>query len=157
MEAVKDSFYVALRDRLANAQAGDAAAVSLFVCENARYAWLAYPDTLYLRWTGEAKLPVGAQCAGWRTLQCEIGYRTQGSELNSNEDRGRRLTALDEQLLAIISPRKAPLLDCKQDPPLPLDGVLFWTAPELEDAQEKLNGIQRTTKLSVLWREEAQA
>lgn len=153
MQTVKDSFHVALRDRLANAQAQDVAATSLLVCENARYAWLAYPDTFYLRWAGETKLPSDAQCAGWRALRCEIGYRTQGSELNSGDDRGRRLAALDELLLAIVAPRKAALLDCEQDPPLVLEGPVLWSMPEFEDAGEKLSGIQRVASINVLWQE----
>ena len=158
MQAVKDSFFIALRDRLANSASGDGAAPGLIVCENDRCTWLSEADTFYLRWKGEVELPVDAQRAGWLALQCEIGYRTRGTDNGSGVDRGRKFSALDAQLLAMGSPRQSCLLDCSQDPPTSLNAVILWTEPALNSAEDKLNGLQRVAQVSVLWRvEEVQA
>jgi hypothetical protein len=153
MQVVKDSFFIALRDRLANSETGGDAP-RLIACENDRCAWLAEADTFYLRWKGEVELPVDAQRAGWRALQCEIGYRTLGTEVCSGEDRGRKLSALDAQLLAAAAARKSELLDCEEDLPTALGAVILWTGPALKSAEDKLNGLQRLAQLSVLWRDE---
>lgn len=158
MQAVKDSFFIALRDRLKNSMTGDGPSPRIIACENNRCRWLADEDTFYLRWKGEVELPGDAQRAGWRALQCEIGYRTQGTDVYSSEDRGRKLSVHDGQLLAAASPRRAHLLDCSQDPPTQLNVFILWTAPSLKSGEDKLNGLQRTTQVDVLWRdEEAQA
>jgi hypothetical protein len=155
MQAVKDSFYMALQDRLAKTQQAEGSpATELLVYENQRCAWLANADTFYLRWTGETKLPADAHGAGWRAHCCEIGYRAQGTEMNAGEDRGRLLASLDAQLLAISAPRQTALLDYAQDPPTAFNALILWTTPVLNDAQEKLNGIQRTAEVTVLWRED---
>jgi hypothetical protein len=157
MQPVKDSFYMALRERLTNSQHAEGSGPTpIFVCENQRCAWLADPGAFYLRWSGEMKLPVEVQSVGWRALQCEIGYRTAGSDISSGEDRGRQLAALDGELRSVAAPRQAALVDYSQATPCSLNRVVLWTEPTFSDSQDKLNGIQRIAQLCVLWREEGE-
>lgn len=153
MQAVKDSFFIALRDRLAGLASDDGASPRLIACENDRCTWLAEADTFYLRWKAEAELPDDARRVGWRALQCEIGCRTQGTDVCSSEDRGRNLSRLDAQLLQAAAPRKAALLDSVQDPPVQLGAVILWTELTLKSVEDKLNGLRRVAEVNVLWRD----
>src|SRR5512146_2653480 len=92
MQAVKDSFYMALRQRLAQSyptrSMGDTNQPALIVCENVSQSWVPANDVFYLRWTSDEKLSPDASAAGWRAQQCEITYGTAGSESANGEDRG---------------------------------------------------------------------
>jgi hypothetical protein len=157
MQAVKDSFYMALRQRLAQSYPartmGDANQPALLVCENECEPWLPANDILYLRWTASEKLPADASAAGWNALQCEIEYQTAGTETANGEDRGRALAELDAELHAILEPRQTALLDYSQTPPSALNATLLWTHATLDDARDTGGVIQRTARVSVLWQE----
>ncbi len=157
MQAVKDSFYMALRQRLAQSYPtrimGDTKQPALIVCENVCEPWIPANDAFYIRWTSDQKLPVDASAAGWRALECEIGYSTAGTESANGEDRGRALAELDAELQAILAPRQTAFLDYSQDPPATLSGTLLWTRSVLNDPKDSGGVIQRTARLSVLWQE----
>lgn len=157
MQAVKDSFYMALRQRLVQSSPtrtmGDASQPAIVVCENVCEPWLPSNDVFYLRWTSGGKLPPDASAAGWRALHCEIAYGTAGSETANGEDRGRALAELDAELCSILMPRQTALLDYSLDPPASLNGTVLWTQPILDDAKDSGGLIQRTASVSVFWQE----
>ncbi|MDT8068673.1 MAG: hypothetical protein ROO76_10975 [Terriglobia bacterium] len=157
MQAVKDSFYMALRQRLAQSyptrSMGDTNQPALIVCENVSQSWVPANDVFYLRWTSDEKLSPDASAAGWRAQQCEITYGTAGSESANGEDRGRSLAELDAELHSILEPRQTALLDYTQEPPAMLSGTVLWTHATLDDAKDTGGVIQRTARLSVLWQE----
>ena len=157
MQAVKDSFYMTLRQRLAQSYPtrtmGDANQPALVACENVCEPWLPAKDVFYLRWTLDEKLPVDAIAARWRALQCEIAYGTAGTESANGEDRGRALAELDAELHSILEPRQTALLDYSQDPAAELGGTVLWTRPEFNDPKDTGGVIQRTARLSILWQE----
>ncbi len=157
MQAVKDSFYMALRQRLAQSfparTMGDANQPALVVCENVCESWVPANDVFYLRWTAQEQLPADAVAAGWRALQCEITYRTAGTEGANGEDRGRSLAELDLEFQSILEPRQTALLDYAPDSPAALNATLLWTHVTLDLAKDSGGAVQRTARVSVLWQE----
>ena len=111
MQALKDTFYLMLRDRVA---AGNAARVvtvrgisrpGVVVVENelpgASAAGSAIVDAFLLRWTGldvdtQGSLPLTG-------MTCTITYATDGMSGNGGMDRGRALTAMDEELSGALA------------------------------------------------------
>ena len=155
MQQVKDSFYMALRDRLCAANMADA--IDLVVVENSREMWLGEPGKIYLRWSEEPKVPIDALAAGWHALHCEMGYRVAGSDVANGEDRGRQLAVLDRLLGSVIEPRKTRLLDFSQTPAADLSKFILWAKPALDVVKETAADIQRPVHLNVLWQEEESA
>ncbi len=157
MQAVKDSFYMALRQRLVQSfparTMGDTNQPALVVRENICEPPVPVNDAFYLRWTADEKLPADASAAGWRALQCEIAYRTAGTESANGEDRGRALAELDIELHTILASRQTALLDYSQNPAAPMNATLLWTPARLDDAKDSGGIIQRTARLTVLWQE----
>jgi hypothetical protein len=148
---------MALRQRLAQSfptrTMGDTAQPALVVCENVSESWAPANDVFYLRWTADEQLPADASAAGWRALQCELTYRTAGTESANGEDRGRALAELDREILSILEPRQTALLDYTQQSPAALNATLLWTRAALDLAKDSGGAVQRTAHMSVLWQE----
>lgn len=161
MQAVKDSFYMTLRQRLAQLYPARTLAndgrPAILVRENEHESWTASNDAFYLRWLSDAKLPPDASSAGWHALSCEIVYCTGGTDGALGDDRGRALAELDAELLAILNPEQAPLLDYTQDPPADLRTTLLWTSTILQDAKDNGCVLGRSARITVLWQEGVQA
>lgn len=159
MQAVKDSFYMTLCGRLTQVNPartiGEAQRPAVLVCENENEDSLTTPEAFYLRWLGEATLPADAIAAGWQSLRCEIGYRTQGTELASGEDRGRVLAQLDRELRAMLDPRSVEIKDYGTTPETNLGAAILWITPKFQDAKDDVHGLQRTVDTEILWREDA--
>lgn len=157
MQAVKDSFYMALRQRLAQSfparTMGDANQPALVVCENVCEPLVPANDVFCLRWTADEQLPADALDAGWRALRCDVTYRTSGTESANGEDRGRTLSQLDFEFQSIVEPPQTALLDYAQDPPAARNATLLWTKATLDLANDSGGVVQRTARLSVLWQE----
>ncbi len=141
MQPTKDSFYVTLRDRLAaydpqrTITLNGATRPAILVMENEA-----------------AELPPrleGAFCLSWGTarpaqpatstlmaMECTITYRTSGSAANDEFDRGRNLSILDCDLLAICAPAQTAKCDYSRGVAAPLGSQLFWTQPALDSAKE---------------------
>lgn len=151
MQTVKDSFYMALRER---AQSSGTGCAQLAVVENERSASLARGDVFFVRFMGLPEVPDEATVAGWRKMRCEIGYRTDGSELSAGEDRGRKLSELDAQLRRLLEPRWTALMNYEITPAEALGERVLWTAPEFGAVEDGAEGIQRQVTLTLLWRAE---
>ncbi len=142
MQFAKDSFYMALRERLAAVNPGRVIAMNgvtrpaIVVVENETVS-AAEPvaDAFHLYW-GAARVSK-AHSGGERplmALECTIAYRTAGSG-DSGADRGRSLGALDEELLAICRPGWTGKRDYTQSPAVELGTNLVWTTPELGETE----------------------
>lgn len=159
MQAVKDSFYMALRNRLTQVNPartiGDAERPAVMVCENEKEDWLSTPEVFYLRWLGEGTVAADAVAAGWQSLRCEIAYRTGGSESASGEDRGRVLAQLDTELRAVLSPRSTGLKEYNSTPETDLGALILWTSPKFQESKDDSRGLQRAVETEIVWREDA--
>ena len=137
MQFAKDSFYMALCERLASVNPQRVVPVNgvdrtaVMVTENeANSAAAMLPDVFYLEW--RASRIVEKQGGGGRPLigiDCVISYGSQGTS-ESGVDRGRTLATLDGELLTICHPLHTRKRDFSQTPSVDLLAEVFWSAPE---------------------------
>ncbi len=108
LQEIKDTFYAALRDRVAAGNASRTVVVrgvlrpGVVVVENelpgATVDGISLVECFCLRWTD---LDVNA--AGLVQARCEIRYASDGSSGSAGMDRGRGLAAMDEELRAAVN------------------------------------------------------
>jgi len=107
MQNARDTFYVALRDRLAAVNPARTMVVrsvarpGLLVEENELASANAPADVFRLRWTGLRVDATGA--LPLVVMNCEIRYATDGNAGNGGMDRGRLLAAMDAELVAAVN------------------------------------------------------
>jgi hypothetical protein len=163
MQSIKDSFYIALRDRLATLNPARVVTVlgvtrpAVLVIENLLAdASPLLPEALYLNFGEITTEPITQRLEQpLLRMNCEITYWTQGSDALSGQDRGRTLAQLDSELLSITSPRKAALADHSQSPAVALGTNIFWTRPQLTAASANGNKLMRTATLQIFAHDEA--
>lgn len=135
MQFAKDSFFVALQERLAGLNPSRMITVSgttvpaVLVVENLPPMYAERePNTFYIEWgTAEAGLEGGWDC-GMMSIEVAISYYTSGS-VTSMVDRGRLLGQLDSELLHICQPPNTEKRDYTQSPSADLGTRVFWSAP----------------------------
>lgn len=153
MQNAKDSFYVALRTRLA--ALNPARTILLrgavrpgILVEEAEAPFAQLPgDVFVLRWLG-----LGADTDLASTLaaeECEIVYQTCGTQSFGGLDRGRTLSQMDEELLTILQPFYAPKLNYSVQPPAPLLTNLFWDEPVFAPITAQRDRLTRSAKILV--------
>lgn len=140
MQSTKDSFYVALRDRLVaidpsrTVTLDGATRPAIAVIENEPPSGAPLLcEAFYLHW-GNAR-PAVPVIGNMMALDCTISYCTRGSTQNGSLDRGRDLASLDTDLLAICSPPRAAKNDFSSGSPVALGSTIFWTLPMLNAAK----------------------
>jgi hypothetical protein len=130
MQNAKDTFYLALRGRLATLNAARAITIAgttrpgILVEENETPTMQMPSDVFVLRWTGAGlltQLPAAVEMQS-----CEISYWTRGSDTNMDMDRGRLLTEMDAELAAMLQPQWSPKLTVSGQSDLPMDTNIFW-------------------------------
>ena len=130
MENAKDTFYLALRDRLAVVNPARTVVVrgairpGILVAANELASVVAVPDAFVLRWTG-----LHADAHGAMTLvrmQCEIDYCTDGSAGNAGMDRGRTLSAMDAELVQMMQPQRAQKKNYAATPAVVMGTSVLW-------------------------------
>ncbi len=84
-------------------------------------------DVFVLRWTGFA---ADMDLASTMALeQCEIVYQTCGTQSFGGLDRGRALSEMDEELMAMLQPFSTPKLNYSATPPAAMLTQVFWDEP----------------------------
>lgn len=137
MQAAKDSFYMALRDRLAalnparTIQVDGETRPGIVVRENTEPQFAAaQPGAFYLDW-GEVQIAESTRPI--LGIDCEIWYASEGTS-ETGVDRGRLLGQMDQELLKICHPPHTEMRDYQQSPSADLGAGVFWTMPELRTA-----------------------
>ena len=137
MQAAKDSFYMALRERLAALNPARVMVVdgverpAIVVRENMEPQFApAQAGAYFLDW-GEVRIAESTRPI--LGLECHIWYASEGST-GSGVDRGRMLAQMDEELLGICAPPRTEMRDYQQAPSVDLGCGVFWTMPELKSA-----------------------
>ena len=135
MQAAKDSFYMALRERLAALNPARVIVMdgverpAIVVRENMEPQFaVAQANAYYVDW-GEVRIAESTRPI--LGLECHIWYATEGST-GSGVDRGRMLAQMDEELLKICAPPHTEMRDYQQSPSVSLGCGVFWTMPELK-------------------------
>lgn len=139
MQFTKDSFYLALRDRLAVLNPKRTIVVdgverpAILVAENEpRNAATPFTNAFYLSWSAP-QFVAGSEGAArpLMKMDCQIAYRAACS-LAGDVDRGRAISALDAELLRLLAPPRTPKLDATVANAAPLGSFVFWGTPVFE-------------------------
>lgn len=133
MQNAKDSFYMALRTRLTAINPERTillrgAVRPGILVEEAEAPFSQLPnDVFVLRWMGlAADVDLAATMAA---EQCEIVYQTCGTQSFGGLDRGRVLSEMDEELVAMLQPFYTPKLNYSATPAAAMLTQVFWDEP----------------------------
>ena len=153
MQNAKDTFYIALRSRLAALNAARTMTLravtrpGIFVAD--AEAPMAQPilDAFALSWTGfEADHQLPAILA---QMTCEIQYATAGTQTNAGLDRGRALEEMDYEVLQLLYPYAAQKMNYAVTPAAPMETMVFWSEPEFGPVVALRDRLSRTAKVTV--------
>jgi hypothetical protein len=153
MQNAKDSFYMALRARLAALNPERTVVLRGAVrpgilVEEAEAPFSQIPaDVFMLRWMGlgtDVNLDATMVAA-----ECEISYQTCGCQSFGGLDRGRALSAMDEELLSILQPFCTPKLSFIATPPAPMLSQVFWDEPGFTPVVTQRDRLSRSVKVIV--------
>jgi hypothetical protein len=153
MQNAKDSFYIALRARLAvlNPQR-----IILLrgterpgiLVEEAEAPFPQLPnDVFVLRWTGlgtDVHLP-----SAMAAEECEILYQSCGTQAFGGLDRGRDLSEMDEELLSILTPYWTPKVSYQTATPVTMLTKVFWEEPVFGLLTTQRDQLSRVAKVMV--------
>jgi hypothetical protein len=153
MQNAKDSFYMALRTRLTainperTVLLRGAIRPGILV-EEAEAPFSQLPsDVFVLRWLGlDVDADLGSAMAA---AECEILYQTCGTQSFGGLDRGRSLSKMDEELVAILSPYSTPKLNFTATPPAAMLTQVFWEEPGLGPVVVQRDRLSRSAKVMV--------
>ncbi|MBS1806363.1 MAG: hypothetical protein JST28_23715 [Acidobacteria bacterium] len=158
MQNAKDSFYLALRMRLASLNPERTVLLRGtlrpgILIEEAEAPFAQPPaDVFMLRWLG---LAADAELSSAMiAMECEISYSTSGSQAFGGLDRGRSLTRMDRELLEILEPSTTAKLDYSVQPPAPMQTQVFWDEPSFTAATTQRERLSRTVRVAVYSYEE---
>ena len=154
MQATKDSFYLTLRDRLAQAYPGRTITLdgitrpAIVVVENDKPSVTARQhDALYLEW-GEARA-VRPAISTLMAMVCTMSYESAGTEQNGGLDRGRMLGELESELLGVCSPAMTRKNDYMSGSPADLGSNIFWSQPTFRGAKPGPGCVAREASITV--------
>lgn len=158
MQNAKDSFYVALRTRLAaiNPERTILLRGTVrpgIIVEEAEAPLSQLPnDVFVLRWLG---LGVDLDSGSSMTAEeCEILYQTCGTQSFGGLDRGRSLCGMDAELVAILQPFDTPKLNYTATPPTAMLTKVFWDEPGFGPIVTQRDRSSRSAKVMVYSYEE---
>ena len=156
MQPTKDSFYIALRDRLVAVDPNrtvtldGATRPAIAVIENEPPTGAPLLcDCFYLHWGNAHLAPLTA--GSLMAMDCTISYCTKGTVQNGSLDRGRDLASLDNDLLTFCSPPQTAKCDYSSGSPVSLGSNLFWTQPVLNAAKSTPPYIGRDVTITVFF------
>jgi hypothetical protein len=153
MQNAKDSFYMALRSRLASLNPERTLLIRGalrpgIIVEEAEAPFSQLPsDVFILRWLGFGADPEFASTLV--AQECEIFYQTCGSQCFGGLDRGRKLSAMDAELVSMLDPCSTPKFSYAAQPPTSLLTQVFWNAPAFAPAVTQRDRVSRSAKVSV--------
>lgn len=153
MQNAKDSFYMALRTRLVTINPERTILLRGttrpgIVVEEAEAPFSQLPSDIFvLRWLG---LGVDTDLAATMAAEeCEILYQTCGTQSFGGLDRGRSLSAMDEELLSMLQPFFTPKLNFTATPPAAMLTNVFWDEPGFSALVTQRDLLSRSAKVMV--------
>ncbi|WP_348264062.1 hypothetical protein P8935_05890 [Telmatobacter sp. DSM 110680] len=153
MQNAKDSFYLALRTRLAavNPERTVLLRGALrpgILVEEAEAPVAQHPvDAFVLRWLG---LGIDIDLSSAMVAEeCEILYSTCGTQAFGGLDRGRMLTAMDEEIIAILQPFYTPKFNYAVQTAVAMQTNLFWDEPTFTPINVQRDRLSRSVKVVV--------
>ena len=158
MQSAKDSFYIALRDRLAALNPARTVVVdgrmrpAVLVIENEPANTAPpLPNAFHLSW-GAPAFVKGTESARrpLMKMECGIGYRVAGAQPGA-VDRGRALATLDAELLRLTTPPRTPKRDHAHTSPVELGSSVFWALPEFGEPEIAHDELRRQARLMIFF------
>ncbi len=153
MQNAKDSFYMALRTRLMEINPARTVLIRGTVrpgilVEEAEAPFGQYPmDIFLLRWLN---LGLDGELASRLVAaDCEISYQTVGTQSFGGLDRGRLLSAMDREFLAMLAPFRTPKVNYSQNPPTAMLTQVFWDEPVFGPIVAQRDKVGRSVKVRV--------
>jgi hypothetical protein len=153
MQNVKDSFYMALRTRLVAINPERTILLRGTVrpgilLEEAEAPFSQHPnDVFILRWLGlGSDLDLGSTMVA---AQCEILYQTCGTQSFGGLDRGRSLSVMDEELMAMLQPFYTPKLNYTVTPTAAMLTKVFWDEPGFGPVVIQRDRLSRSANVMV--------
>jgi hypothetical protein len=153
MQNAKDSFYMAMRTRLVTINPERTillrgALRAGILVEEAEAPFNQLPgDVFVLRWLG---LGIDVDLAStMAAAECEILYRTCGTQSFGGLDRGRAISAMDEELVAMLQPFYTAKLNYIATPPAAMLTNVFWDEPALAPIVTQRDQLSRSAKVMV--------
>ena len=153
MQNAKDSFYMALRTRLAAINPERTILLRGTVrpgilVEEAEAPFSKLPDDVFvLRW-----LALGIDTNLVSTMaaaECEVLYQTCGTQSFGGLDRGRALSEMDEELVAMLQPYYTPKLNFLATPPATMLTQVFWDEAAFTPIATQRDLLSRSAKVVV--------
>lgn len=153
MQNAKDSFYLALRTRLATINPERTVLVRGtlrpgIVVEEAEAPFAQLPaDVFVLRWESlgiDENLP-----SRMNAMECEILYTTSGAQAFGGLDRGRMLSAMDEELLAMLQPEYTAKINYSMQPAATMETHIFWDEPAFSSITVQRDRLSRSARMTV--------
>ena len=165
MQFAKDSFFLALQQRLAalnparSITLNGATVPAVVVVENQPPSSAEpLPNTFYIEWGAAGVIGGHAGNGALMSLDAVVSYYTLGT-VQSMVDRGRVLAELDDELLSICQPPNTTKQDFTQAPSADLGTSVFWGQPSFtegtksgvtDEAEKHQDGrVERKAKLTI--------
>jgi hypothetical protein len=153
MQNAKDSFYMALRARLAAINPERTillrgAVRPGILVEEAEAPFSQLPNDVYvLRWLGlGVDMDLASTMVG---VQCEILYQTCGTQSFGGLDRGRSLSEMDDEVTAMTQPFYTPKLNYTATPPAAMLTKVFWDEPRFSPIVTQRDRLSRSANVTV--------
>jgi hypothetical protein len=158
MKKARDSFYVALRERLQALNSQRQVLLrgvqrpGVLVEENESFSATVPDNVFVLRWT---TLAADERHALLRTVQtCEVQYQSAGTATMGGLDRGALLAAMDGELLAILQPQQTQKMDYSVTPAVAMGTRLSWMGPVFGPVVRERDRLVRKVEVTVVSYEE---
>jgi hypothetical protein len=158
MQNAKDSFYLTLRSRLAAINPERTVLLRgalrpAIILEEAEAPFSELPAGVFIvHWLG-----MGADMhldSAMIALECEITYCTSGTQAFGGLDRGRLLTAMDHELVAMLQPYSAQKFNYSTQAPASMRTQIFWEEPTFTPINVQRDRLTRSARLMVYSYEE---
>lgn len=158
MQNAKDSFYLALRSRLAAMNPERTVLVRGaqrpgILVEEAEAPFAQLPaDAFVLRWQAlgvDVDLP-----ATMIAVECEILYSSCGTQAFGGLDRGRILSVMDAEMVAMLQPGYTPKVNYSVQPAATMQTQVFWDEPAFSTITVQRDRLSRSARVTVYSYEE---
>lgn len=158
MQNAKDTFYIALRNRLTQINPARTMVLrsverpAIYVEDAESPQPLPMLNAFALRWVGasrqtELPLPLIA-------LNCQIVYATAGTQPMAGLDRGRVLAAMDAELERMLSPAQTQKMSYSAAGSSPCQTMIFWSQPQFGPVVALRDQLSRVAQVTVWsWQE----
>lgn len=159
MQSAKDSFYLMLRDRIAQINPERTTVLrgvtrpSVLVAENELMTAFFVADAFWLQW-GELKVAGPDDLV---SMSCQISYATDGMPGNGGMDRGRMLAAMDLELATALrrDPQSVVKTTYRSNGATEMSTNVFWSDPVFSKLVADGGRVSRTATVELFGYQEA--